>query len=240
MHVVLQHQQAGGEPCERAAERGGDDIEAVRIDSHQRHDLAVLRDGADRGAGEGARHEQVDHDHADQRRGKGQQPRVAEIHLAEQEHRQADAEVAEIDAEGDGGKALQDEQHPAGGEQLVDRRCREQRRDDEIMQRRAKQRDQHNDERRGGPVRQAIDLHQEIHAVHADHDELGIADPGDVDDAEDQVQPERQQRQHAAEQDAVDHGLQQVDVEDVQKCLHRSARLLFEHDLRANAFRVCR
>src|SRR4030095_1849276 len=57
--------------------------------------------------------------------------------------------------------------------------------------------------------------------VPADHDERGVADPGDVDDAEDQIEPEREQRQHAAEQDAVDHGLQQVDVEDVEKALHR-------------------
>ncbi|MGY4339344.1 hypothetical protein ACVWW3_004250 [Bradyrhizobium sp. LM2.9] len=41
----------------------------------------------------------------------------------------------------------------------------------------------------------------------------------------DQVEPEREQRQHAAEQDAVDHGLQQVDVENVQKCLHARMNL---------------
>ena len=73
---------------------------------------------------------------------------------------------------------------------------------------------------RGGPVRQAEHLHHVVHAVHADHHELGVADPGDVDDAEDQIEPEREQRQHAAEQDAVDHGLQQVDVEDVEEVLH--------------------
>ena len=79
----------------------------------------------------GARHEQIDRDHADQRGGKGQQPRVAEMHLAERQHRQADAEIAEVDAEGDGGEALQEEQHAAGGEQLVDRRRGQQRRDHE-------------------------------------------------------------------------------------------------------------
>ncbi|MGY3651363.1 hypothetical protein ACVWW2_006654 [Bradyrhizobium sp. LM4.3] len=55
--------------------------------------------------------------------------------------------------------------------------------------------------------------------------QLGVANPGHVDDAEDQVEPEREQRQHAAEQDAVDHGLQQVDVENVQKCLHARMNL---------------
>ena len=217
MHVVLQHQQAGREAGQRAAQRRGDEVDAPGIDPHQRHDLAILRDGADRGAGIGALHEEIDGDHADQGGGKRQQPRVAEMHLAERQHRQADAEVAEVDAEGDGGEALQDEQHAAGRQQLVDRRRRQQRRDDEVVQRSPKARDQQDGQRCGGPVRHAEHLDQVVHPVHADHDQFGIADPGHVDDAEDQVEPERQQRQHAAEQDAVDHGLQQIDVEDVEK-----------------------
>ncbi len=187
---------------------------------HQRHDLAVLRDGADRGARKGALHEEIDRQHADQSRDEGEQPRIAEMHLADRQHRQADAEIAEVDAEGDGGKALQDEQHAAGREQLVDRRRGQQRRDDDVMQRRAERRHQQDRERRSDPVRQAEYLDHVVHAVHADHDQFGVADPGDVDDAEDQVEPERQQRQHAAEQDAVDHGFQQIDVEDVEKSLH--------------------
>src|SRR5258707_11447712 len=90
------------------------------------------------------------------------------------------------------------------------------------MQRSPKGGDQQDRERRGGPIRDAEHLDHVIHAVHADHDQFGVADPGDVDDAEDQVEPEREQRQHAAEQDAVDHGLQQIDVEDVEKSLHAS------------------
>ena len=52
-----------------------------------------------------------------------------------------------------------------------------------------------------------------VDAVHADHHQLGVADPHHVDDAEDQVEAERQQRQQAGEQDAVEHGLQEEDVE---------------------------
>ena len=89
------------------------------------------------------------------------------------------------------------------------------------MQRRTKGCDQQDRKRRGDPVRHAEYLDHVIHAVHADHHQFGVADPGDVDDAEDQIEPEREQRQHAAEQDAVDHGFQQIDVEDVQKSLHR-------------------
>ena len=143
------------------------------------------------------------------------------MHLGKLQHRQANAEIAEVDAEGDGGEALQQEQHAAGGEQLVDRRRGEQRRDHEVMQRGAKQGDQQDGEWRRDEIGDAVILHQEVHSIHPDHDELGIADPGDVDDAEDQIEPEREQRQHAAEQDAVDHGFQQVDVEDVEEGLHR-------------------
>jgi hypothetical protein len=115
---------------------------------------------------------------------------------------------------------------------LVDRRRGQQRRDDDVMQRRAQRRHQQDRERRRGPVRHAEYLDHVVHAVHADHDKLGVADPGDVDDAEDQIEPEREQRQHAAEQDAIDHGFQQIDVEDVQKRLHLCpARLFLRHDL---------
>jgi hypothetical protein len=52
-----------------------------------------------------------------------------------------------------------------------------------------------------------------VDAVHADHHHLGVADPHHVDDAEDQVQPERQQREQAGEQDAVEDRLEKEDVE---------------------------
>src|SRR5581483_495320 len=72
----------------------------------------------------------------------------------------------------------------------------------------------------GDPVRQVIVLDQVIHAIHTDHDQLRIADPGHIDDAEDQVEPERKQRKQAAEQDAVDHGLQEIDIEEIKEGLH--------------------
>src|SRR5262249_60876435 len=56
-----------------------------------------------------------------------------------------------------------------------------------------------------------------IDHVHAAHHQLGIRDPHDVDNAENQVQPEREQRQHAAEQQAVEKRFDKIDV-------HRSAR----------------
>ena len=48
--------------------------------------------------------------------------------------------------------------------------------------------------------------------VHAAHDDVGIGDPHHVDHAENQVEPERQQRQHAAEQDAVDDRFEEIEV----------------------------
>ena len=222
MDVVLQHQQAGRQAGQRAAQRRGDEVDLLRVDAHQRHDLAVLRDRADGGAGVGARHEEVDHHHADQRRAEGEQPRVAEMHVGKSQHRQADAEIAEVDAEGHGGEALQHEQHAAGGQQLVDRRRREQRRDHQVVQQGAQDRHQHDRERCGEVVRQAVVLDEEVHAVHADHHQLGVADPRHVDDAEDQVQAERQQGQQPAQQDAVHHRLEEVDVEDFEERLHHS------------------
>src|SRR5262245_13904199 len=53
---------------------------------------------------------------------------------------------------------------------------------------------------------------EEIDYIHAAHDDVGIGDPDHVDYAEDQVQAKREQGQHAAEQDAVDDRLEEIDV----------------------------
>src|SRR3546814_13965341 len=63
-----------------------------------------------------------------------------------------------------------------------------------------------------GQGRPEIDV-EEIDRVHAEHDQLGIADPHHVDDAEDDVEPQRKQRQDAAEQQALDHRLPEKGVE---------------------------
>src|SRR5262249_31560498 len=55
------------------------------------------------------------------------------------------------------------------------------------------------------PDRPAVHLHEEIDRVHADHHEIHVRDPDDVDHAEDQVETQREQREHAAQEQAV-HG----------------------------------
>jgi hypothetical protein len=52
-----------------------------------------------------------------------------------------------------------------------------------------------------------------VDAVHADHHELGIANPHHVDDAEDEVQAERQQCQQPCQQQPVDERLGEEDIE---------------------------
>src|SRR5438552_2606366 len=51
-----------------------------------------------------------------------------------------------------------------------------------------------------------------VDRVHAAHDQLGIGNPHHIDDPEDQVEAERQQRQDAAEQHSVQHRFKEVDV----------------------------
>ena len=53
---------------------------------------------------------------------------------------------------------------------------------------------------------------EEIDHVHPAHDDVGVGDPHHIDHAENQVQAERQQRQHAAEQDAVDDRLDEIQI----------------------------
>ena len=56
---------------------------------------------------------------------------------------------------------------------------------------------------------------EEVDGVHAQHDQVDVGDPHDVEHAEDQVQPEREQRQDAAQQDAVDRRLDEEDRVDM-------------------------
>ena len=63
----------------------------------------------------------------------------------------------------------------------------------------------------GQPQRPAVERDEEVHAVHAQRDEVDVGDPDDVDDAEDQIEAEGEEGEHAAEQDAVDHRLEQED-----------------------------
>ena len=64
----------------------------------------------------------------------------------------------------------------------------------------------------------AIEDVQPIDRVHAAHHQLGVADPDDVDDAEDEIEAEREEGEDAAEQHAVDDSLEQVDVHGFSPC----------------------
>ena len=210
--VVLQHHQRRREAGEPAADRRGDEIDLALVDAHQRHDRAVLRDRADRDADIGARQEQPEHQHRGERDAERDDARIRERHVEGVERAEPDAEVLEVDAEHHGGGGLQEEQHAAGDEQLVDRRGIEHRADDEVVQRDAGERDQHDAEQRRGEERHPA-LVGVVDAVHADHHQLGVADPHHVDDAEDQVEAEREQRQQAGEQQPVEDRLEEEDVE---------------------------
>src|SRR5688572_3089734 len=80
------------------------------------------------------------------------------------------------------------------------------------MQQHAEDADPDNADQGGERERQVITDKKKIHRVHAEHDQLGVADPYDVDDAEYQVEPERQQPKDAAQQQTVHQRLEQVDI----------------------------
>ena len=122
------------------------------------------------------------------------------------------ADVAELGAEQERGEALQKKQKSAGGKQLIDRRRAENGRNDQHVHEDAEHGNE-DDPRREGERQRPAELDVEpINGVHAAHDEVGVGDPHHVDHAEDQVQPERKQRQHAAQQDAVDHRFEEIDI----------------------------
>src|ERR687891_267890 len=83
------------------------------------------------------------------------------------------------------------------------------------MTRGAEIRDERDAGRHGRKERPAVLRVQHEHRVHADHDELGVADPDHVDDAEDEIQAEREETEQPAEQDAVHDRLDEEDIEDL-------------------------
>src|SRR5262249_30770726 len=98
----------------------------------------------------------------------------------------------------------------------IERRRIQDRRDDQEVDEHAEAGDANDRDQAGQRQRHAILGVEEIDRVHAAHHDIGVTDPHHVDDAEDQVQSERQQRKHAAEQDAVDDRLDKINVHALQ------------------------
>ncbi len=146
---------------------------------------------------------------AEQRRHEGRELGAGHEHLAEFHRWHLHAEAAEVGGEHQRRGALQHEEHAAGGEHLVDRRRGQQGPDHEEVQQEA----EHGDDGQAGgegegerPARLGV---EEPHGVHAHHDQLRVAEPDHVDDADHQVQPEHRQGEHTAEQHAVQQRFQQ-------------------------------
>jgi hypothetical protein len=108
-----------------------------------------------------------------------------------------------------GRERLQEKEEPARGKQLVHGRAAEDGRDDEQVHADAEERSQRDGGEAAQPHRPAVHLDHEVGGVHAEHHEVDVGDPHDVDDAEDEIEPEREQGEHAAEQQPVDRGLGQ-------------------------------
>ncbi len=70
-------------------------------------------------------------------------------------------------------------------------------------------RDRDQESKREWPTKTGV---KPIDRVHPAHDEIGIGNPNHIDDAEYEVETEREQRQDAAEQEPIDHRFDEVDV----------------------------
>src|SRR5262249_10250586 len=125
---------------------------------------------------------------------------------------QPHADIAKIRAKQKRGEALQKKEEPSGCEQLIDGGRAEDWRDDQRMHNEPEPGDGGNCDKKNEWQRPAQVHEEDVDDVHAAHDEIGIRDPYHIDDAEDQIETERKQRQHAAEQQAVDHGFKKENV----------------------------
>ncbi|KZS00409.1 Uncharacterized protein APZ42_003283, partial [Daphnia magna] len=142
-------------------------------------------------------------DHAEKGCAERQQAGEADEEVAHLDDRQAQADVAEVRPEQQRREALEEEEQPARRQQLVDRRRSQDGRDDELVDQHAQDGDEDDGDDGRDRQRHAMDGIEPVDGVHAAHHQLGVGYPHDVDDAEDEVEAQRQQRQDAAQQDAV-------------------------------------
>ena len=98
---------------------------------------------------------------------------------------------------------------------MIGRRV-ENRRDNEKMNDNAEYGDTRYGDQARKRKRYAVFNIEEIDHVHPAHDDVGVGDPHHIDHAENQVQAERQQRQHPPEQDAVDDSLDEIRIHSLQ------------------------
>src|SRR5205809_1032294 len=99
----------------------------------------------------------------------------------------------------------------AGGQELIDGRRAQDGRDDEHVDGQAEQNAEADASEAAQPHGPAVAHDQEVDEVHADHHQVHVGDPHDVEHAEDQVEAEGEEREHAAQQHAVDGRLEQED-----------------------------
>src|SRR5213594_1031055 len=107
------------------------------------------------------------------------------------------------------GERLDEEEKPTRGQQLVDGRRVQDGRDDEHVDGQAEQHPEADAGEAGHPHWPAVAHDQEVDEVHADHHQVDVGDPHDVEHAEDQVQAEGEEREHAAQQHAVERRLEE-------------------------------
>ena len=119
--VVLKNQQASCKCRHGTASGRGYQVDFFGIYAYQRHHLPILTDGPDRRSEKSSVQEQVSSCNGGDRDKEADDARPRQTDLAEIQRRQVDADILVFDAEHHGRCCLQEEQHAAGHQQLVDR-----------------------------------------------------------------------------------------------------------------------
>ena len=193
------------------------------LGAHQRHRAAVLRDRADRGADVRAGEEEVEPDHdehgepkAMSRANETNMPATSRVGSVSRTERWS---VVHRNVASDW---MKKSRPPVARSWFTGGLFRIG-----VMIRRCTPIAEQDAERDAGggaeQERPAVDLHREVDEVHAQHREIDVDDPHDVEHAEDQVEPEGEQREHAAEQEAVQRRLreqQRVVEEEIDEAAH--------------------
>src|SRR5215813_5413112 len=131
MHGVLDDQQRARDARHGPPYRGGDEIESERVRAHEGGGVAILRDGADGRAHEGAGEEEVEAQHGQDGQTEGDQAGKGDEDAAHFEHGQVYPHRAMVRAPEESSEGLDEEEESPRGQELIDGRARQNGRDDE-------------------------------------------------------------------------------------------------------------
>ena len=206
-----------GEPAQRRRQHDGIARHRARLDADHQRGLAVLRDRAHRPPELGVVEQRVEQGEGGDGSAGADDPRPGDADRPDREAIEAVLRVdhARVCREGKLRRMQDDDRDRERNQDAALERTMLQPREEQLVENKAADRGDDNRREQGRPIGKPDCRQRKRHGERAGHEELAVGEIDDLEHAEDQRQPDRDQRIEQAEHDAIDGQLQQVNWVDV-------------------------